>query len=465
MLSRHRDLWMLHKRADFRDHAIALSNDRNSAQINSKLYRELFQLDCLFWDEVQMIDYLFARQSSRSRQRNAPLLEEREAFLAHLHSQQVPFRRLRSIAAMLLHIVRLVDLREPRFLSPLEIRQAAHQWCLDSHRVRNRRPKSEFSFHALSTRWFKFAGWINGDAKVKTAHELFQDDFRMHLSVTFSESECVIRNYSERSARFLAWASEQELQIPHITLLDVERFLRNKIAEGNKPRTIASICVVLRKLFRFAELKGINTNRIAAKIKGPRIERYEYKPKGPAWNDVRRLLDHDFGSTAFSLRANAIVSVCAIYALRTSEVAALNLEDLDWRNETITIRRAKNNRVQILPLQYEVGEAILKYLYLRPRCDCRRLFVTMRPPFRPIRGSCTWIIVSKRLKALRIESANYGVHALRHSCATHLLRNGSSLKDVADFLGHADLNSVTIYAKYDPKTLAQVANFSLAGLL
>jgi integrase/recombinase XerD len=253
--------------------------------------------------------------------------------------------------------------------------------------------------------------------------------------------------------------------MPNITLPDVEQFLRKKIAEENKPRTIASICVVLRKLFRFAELRGINTIKIASKIKNPRIERCEYKPRGPAWKDVRRLLDHDFGSTAFSLRANAMVSLCAIYALRNSEVTALSLEDLDWRNETITVRRAKSNRVQILPLRYEVGEAILKYLYLRPRCACRRLFVTMRPPFRPIRGSCTWIIVSKRLKALGIESANYGVHALRHSCATHLLRNGSSLKDVADFLGHSNLDSVTIYAKYDPRTLAQVANFSLAGVL
>jgi integrase/recombinase XerD len=412
-----------------------------------------------------MIDYLFAFQSSRERQRSAPLFQEREAFLIHLHVQQVSFRRLRSIASMLLQIIRLLDLFEPRMLSPLDISQAARQWCCDAHFVRSRRPKSYDSFHALSTRWFKFAGWINGDARVKTAHELIHDDFCIYVAAIFAPSQCTIRHYSERSAVFLSWTFKQKLKVSNITLLDVERFLREKIAEGNRPRTIASICVVLRKLFRFAQQRGINNNAIASKIKAPTLRRYEFQPRGPAWRDVRRLLDHDFGTTAFSLRANAIVAVCAIYALRSCEVVALKLADIDWRNETISIRRAKSNRLQILPLQYEGGKAILNYLYVRPLCGCQQLFVTMRPPFRPIRGSCTWIVVSSRLKALGIKSANYGVHGLRHSCATHLLQNGSSLKDVADFLGHSSVSSAIIYAKYDAITLAQVAKFSLTGVL
>jgi alpha,alpha-trehalase len=49
------------------------------------------------------------------------------------------------------------------------------------------------------------------------------------------------------------------------------------------------------------------------------------------------------------------------------------------------------------------------------------------------------------MKKLGIESESIGLHSLRHACATQLLRRGSSLRDIADFLGHRDMKSVSIY--------------------
>ena len=413
-----------------------------------------------------MIDKIFVFQSTRDRQREAPLLQEREAFLAYLYRQQIPLKRLRSIASMLLHIMRLLDLKTPRTLSPFEIRQAAHLWLSDPHQVRSRRPKSEQSFHSLSTRWFKFALLISSKTTVKNAHEILLDDFREYLTATRGLSPLGVRNICVRSAYFLSWVYLQQIDVRTMSLMDVERFLHTRAVKGDKPRTIESICSALRQLFRYLELRGIGNGRIAPKIVGPRINRYDSQPRGPAWTDVRRLLDHNFGSTAFNIRADAIVSLCAIYALRRCELSALTLDDLDWQNETIRLKRAKSQRLQYLPFKYEVGETILRYLrHVRPRCVCRRLFVTIRPPFRPIASSSIWSIISNRLRALGIESENRGSHALRHSCATYLLRSGSSLKDVADFLGHSDLKSVTIYARHDLKSLSEVANFSLAGVI
>ena len=61
--------------------------------------------------------------------------------------------------------------------------------------------------------------------------------------------------------------------------------------------------------------------------------------------------------------------------------------------------------------------------------------------------------------------APHGAHALRHACATHLLEQGLSLKDIGDHLGHRNLNSTTIYAPVNLTGLREVANLSLAGLL
>ena len=69
------------------------------------------------------------------------------------------------------------------------------------------------------------------------------------------------------------------------------------------------------------------------------------------------------------------------------------------------------------------------------------------------------------MKRLGIKSQSLGPHSLRHACATELLRRGTSLKDIADFLGHRDIASVSIYAKFDARMLRKVAAFSLAGVL
>jgi site-specific recombinase XerD len=74
-------------------------------------------------------------------------------------------------------------------------------------------------------------------------------------------------------------------------------------------------------------------------------------------------------------------------------------------------------------------------------------------------------IIGLRMKKLGIATENFGPHILRHACATQLLRTGSSLKDIADFLGHSDLGSVSNYVKFDFHSLKKVAEFSLRGVL
>jgi integrase len=147
-------------------------------------------------------------------------------------------------------------------------------------------------------------------------------------------------------------------------------------------------------------------------------------------------------------------------------VRDLTLEDIDWRRESITVRRAKRGNTQQFPLQGEVGDAIVLYLQkMRPRCSCRNVFVTLHPPYRPVLGHSMSSIIGPRLKRLGIASEHFGPHILRHACATQLLRTGTSLKDIADFLGHSDLRSVSNYVKFDSHSLTKVAEFSLRGVL
>jgi site-specific recombinase XerD len=76
-----------------------------------------------------------------------------------------------------------------------------------------------------------------------------------------------------------------------------------------------------------------------------------------------------------------------------------------------------------------------------------------------------WPIVALRLRRLGVELPHHGPHALRHACATHLLAEGLSLKEIGDHLGHSDPDATRIYAKVDIAGLRQVANMDLGGLL
>jgi integrase/recombinase XerD len=290
------------------------------------------------------------------------------------------------------------------------------------------------------------------------------EDFRDTLTSKRGLSPATVRSYTQRTQDFLRWASSLHNDLALISMYDVDRFLMSKRDEGWQLATIATQCQALRTFFGYAEERGWCRPGMVRGIVSPRVPKYTDAPKGPNWTQVRQLIRSSRGTSPKDLRARAMLLLYSIYALRSSEVSGLRIEDFDWRNETFTVRRAKRGGIQQFPIQYEVGEAILDYLKRgRPRCACRHLFLTVRLPYRPLGPAGMWGIVGKRLKQMDVDS-DQGPHSLRHACATRLLKQGSSLREIAEYLGHQDMRSVGIYAKYDKRSLHKVAAFSLGGI-
>jgi integrase/recombinase XerD len=345
-----------------------------------------------------------------------------------------------------------------------EIQEAAERWAKDrvGHRTRSAGTNSALGFTYEAVNWFRFHGSLTMPPPPARPFATLVDEFLNVLEFKRGLSIETIHGYGPRVTAFLTWLADRLDSFSSVSLCDVDAFLDTKRDAGWKPRSIAAQCQAMRTFFDYAESQGWCASGIRRGIRSPTIAKYDAAPKGPSWRDVRRLLHFTSGPRPADIRARAILLLCSVYALRGSEVARLCLADFDWRNETLTVKRAKRGRVQQYPIQYEVGEAVLRYLQeVRPHCSCRNVFVTRHPPHRPILASTLWPIVGERLKALGIETERYGPHSLRHSCATQLLKKGSSLQDIADFLGHRSTKSVSIYAKYDTRSLRKVAAFSL----
>jgi integrase/recombinase XerD len=393
-------------------------------------------------------------------------MHERDAFLTHMLDQGTSRKRLRSISSMLLHVVRIMKLSKLRPIEVEEVLKGASRWVDEPiPKLRNGSPKCPELFIYVASKWFAFHGCLLNTANRVEPDDTQKDEFVHFMKNVKGMSVTTVRAHRQRIDLFLRWNRRAQRNVSDISLADVESYLSLLRARGYLPRSLASVCSALKLFFQMCQIKGWNTLKIAPAIHRPRIQRYNAYSKGPSWQDVRRLLDHDFGSSIADIRGSAIIALCAIYALRSSEVTSLKLSDLDWRNELLTVRRVKSGRVQQFPLRVEVGERIIRYLRVaRPRCRCRHLFVSLRPPYRPVETGSLWAVTANRMKALGIPSLNFGPHSLRHSCATRLLHEGTSLPEIAEFLGHSDLKSVSIYVKHDIETLRRVANFSLKGV-
>jgi site-specific recombinase XerD len=232
-------------------------------------------------------------------------------------------------------------------------------------------------------------------------------------------------------------------------------------------KTVQTFVCILRSFFRYAESRGWCAGGIAQALITPRLYRRESLPAGPSWKDVQRILTEAEGESRIQIRDRAILLLFAIYGLRVSEVRRLRLEDLDWERELLIINRSKQKpRAQTYPLQRTVGDAILRYLKeVRPRCQYRELFISLKAPLKPLSKAAFWQVVNQRLRPLNLPLKHQGPHSLRHACASHLLAEGLSFKEIGDHLGHRCSDATEQYAKVDLVGLRQVADFSLGGLV
>jgi integrase/recombinase XerC len=242
-----------------------------------------------------------------------------------------------------------------------------------------------------------------------------------------------------------------------ITPQDVRQFV---IAENERYSTPASFaCVVsaLRGYFRFHIVGGDAAHSLIGVVPYPANWQLASLPKALNPTEVERLLV-SLGQAPRSPRRTAAMVRCALeLGLRSGEIARLTLDDIDWDAATITLRRTKSRREDVLPLPQTTGQAIAEYLQReRPQSTNRAVFVRhLAPHDQSISPDGVRKVIGRAYARAGLPYT--GAHLLRHTMASRLLAGGSSLKEVADVLRHRSLNTTLIYAKLDTRSLARVA--------
>ena len=171
------------------------------------------------------------------------------------------------------------------------------------------------------------------------------------------------------------------------------------------------------------------------------------------------ILDGFNQADPIEMRDYAIARCLVDLGLRGHEIADLELDSVNWREGTITIRTNKGRQAKQLPLPSRTGAAIVKYLKTaRIKTSSRALFL---PAKRNQEKSLTIYGIRAAMRRAFIRCGlgdQYaGIHVFRHTLAERLQRSGSSLKEIADVLRHNSLESTAIYAKVDLQSLRLVA--------
>lgn len=244
--------------------------------------------------------------------------------------------------------------------------------------------------------------------------------------------------------------------------VEVERldaaFVRRFVLEVCPGQALASAkltVVAIRQLLAFLYVEGELQRRLVGAVPSAAGARLSGLPKGLAPGDVQRLLDSCDRGTSAGRRDFAVVTVLARLGVRAGEVAALALEDVDWRAGEITVRG--KGGTQRLPLPDQAGEAIAGCLRDgRPgNSESRAVFLTLVVPFRAMSPSAVCRVVLRA--GQRAGFGRLGAHRLRHTLAIEMLAGGADLLAIGQVLGHRRFATTTIYAKCDRETLRQIA--------
>lgn len=291
-----------------------------------------------------------------------------------------------------------------------------------------------------------------------TPAEGFTQAYEQHLREAQALAEATILNYVPFIRRFLKDRfGDGPVDLSRLCDRDVVRFVQRQAPRLHRKRA-KLMTSALRSFLKYARYRGEVVLDLAAAV--PVVADWSMPsiPRAISADQVHQLLASIDRRTAIGRRDYAILVLLARLGLRSSEVVFLELEDIDWNAGTLSVR-GKSGLGNVFPLPREVGKAIAAYLRDgRPLSTSRRVFLRAKAPIRGFRGaSGVGSIVRHSLKRAGVKAPTHGAHQFRHGLATEMLRQGASLGEIGDMLGHRHPQTTKIYTKVDLEALRTLA--------
>ena len=279
-------------------------------------------------------------------------------------------------------------------------------------------------------------------------------DFLAQLTIEKRASQYTVKSYKRDLNCLSTYCESKSISLwTDLKQTDIRSYIASRHRQGLSSTSLQRELSAIRSFFNFLLKNQLTDNNPGQYIKAPKKTRK--LPKTLDVDQIKSLLEAGTNST-IEIRDLAMFELFYSSGIRLSELAQLNLTDIDLTDKTLMVRSGKGGKSRMLPIGSKAVAAINTWLEHR----IKSITSTETALFISTRGTR----LGQRSIELRLKqwckkkgiAENIHPHMLRHSFATHLLESSQDLRAVQELLGHSNISTTQIYTHLDFQHLADV---------
>ena len=279
-------------------------------------------------------------------------------------------------------------------------------------------------------------------------------DFLTQLTIEKRASQYTVKSYKRDLNCLSNYCESKSISLwTDLKQTDIRSYMASRHRQGLSSTSLQRELSAIRSFFNFLLKNQLTDNNPGQYIKAPKKTRK--LPKTLDVDQIKSLLEAGTNST-IEIRDLAMFELFYSSGIRLSELAQLNLTDIDLTDKSLMVRSGKGGKSRMLPIGSKAVAAINTWLEHR----IKSITSTETALFISTRGTR----LGQRSIELRLKqwckkkgiAENIHPHMLRHSFATHLLESSQDLRAVQELLGHSNISTTQIYTHLDFQHLADV---------
>ena len=279
-------------------------------------------------------------------------------------------------------------------------------------------------------------------------------NFLAQLTIEKRASQYTVKSYKRDLNCLSTYCESKSISLwTDLKQTDIRSYMASRHRQGLSSTSLQRELSAIRSFFNFLLKNQLTDNNPGQYIKAPKKTRK--LPKTLDVDQIKSLLEAGTNST-IEIRDLAMFELFYSSGIRLSELAQLNLTDIDLTDKSLMVRSGKGGKSRMLPIGSKAVVAINTWLEHR----IKSITSTETALFISTRGTR----LGQRSIELRLKqwckkkgiAENIHPHMLRHSFATHLLESSQDLRAVQELLGHSNISTTQIYTHLDFQHLADV---------
>ncbi|NOZ25955.1 MAG: tyrosine recombinase XerC [Nitrospirae bacterium] len=277
----------------------------------------------------------------------------------------------------------------------------------------------------------------------------YVEEFLRYMELEKGASKHTLRAYRKDLGQFFALVRKHPAETE---LSDIRGFIAHRLRDGKERSTVSRQLATLRSFFGFLYREGLMGSNPARLVPNPKQKKR--LPRFLSVDEAFSIIDEPEGIGFLKARDRAVLDLLYSAGLRVSELAAMDMDDLNLREGLIKVR-GKGKKERIVPVGSKAVKSLKAYLVERALVRQRTQSVFLNRKGSRLTDRSIRRIVVKYSRETGL-GGRIGPHTLRHTFATHLLQSGADLRVIQELLGHSSLSSTQVYTHLDVSHLMDV---------